>query len=52
MKRIPISIMEKAQMSIDPKAMGVKIKREIRRNLMTLFNIGSMLKVKGSMSKD
>jgi hypothetical protein len=32
--RIPSSIMEKAQSSIEPKAMGVKMMRKMRMDLM------------------
>jgi len=33
-KRMPSSIREKAQISIDPNAMGVKMSRKIRINFM------------------
>jgi hypothetical protein len=35
-KRMPNSIRENAQMSIEPKAMGVKMKRRMRMNLIAL----------------
>jgi hypothetical protein len=38
-KRIPSSIREKAQISIDPNAMGVKMSRRARRNLIALSYI-------------
>jgi hypothetical protein len=41
MNRMPSSIREKAQGSMEPKAMGVKIKRRIRVNLIALVNIMS-----------
>jgi hypothetical protein len=38
-KRMPSSIREKAQISTEPKARGVKMIKEIRMNLIRLFNI-------------
>jgi hypothetical protein len=32
--KMPSSIMEKAQSSIEPKAMGVKMRRKMRMDLM------------------
>jgi hypothetical protein len=37
--RMPSSINEKAQISIEPKAIGVKMKREIRMSFMRVSNI-------------
>ena len=37
--RMPTSMREEAQSSIEPKAMGVKISRAIRTTSMTWFNI-------------
>jgi hypothetical protein len=42
MSRMPSSIKENAQSSIEPKAMGVKIKRNIRINLMALLSIAGL----------
>ena len=39
MERIPSSIKEKAQISMDPKAMGVKIRRRTRRICISLLNM-------------
>jgi hypothetical protein len=39
MKRMPSSIKEKAQISIDPNAMGVKMKRKKRTNFIVLLSI-------------
>jgi len=38
-KRIPSSIKEKAQSSMEPKAMGVKMRRRMRMSLMKWLNI-------------
>ena len=38
-KRMPSSINEKAQSSTEPKAMGVKMRRRIKINLMNKFNL-------------
>jgi hypothetical protein len=38
-KRMPSSIMEKAQSSTEPKAMGVKMRRKMRMDLMKKLNI-------------
>ena len=38
-RRIPISIMEKAQSSIEPKAMGVKIRIRMRINLIVWLSM-------------
>ena len=37
--RMPSSIEEKAQISIEPRAIGVKMKREIRMSFMRVSNI-------------
>jgi hypothetical protein len=37
--RMPNSINEKAQSSMEPKAMGVNINRKIRMNLIRLLNM-------------
>jgi hypothetical protein len=42
MNRMPSSIRENAQSSIEPKAMGVKIRRRIRVNLMALLSIAGL----------
>jgi hypothetical protein len=38
-RRVPSSIKEKAQISIDPKAMGVKMKSRMSMNFIVLSNI-------------
>jgi hypothetical protein len=38
-RKIPSSIREKAQISMEPKAMGVKMRRRIRRIWISLSNI-------------
>jgi hypothetical protein len=38
-RRMPNSIKEKAQISIDPNAMGVKIKSRISMNFIVLLSI-------------
>jgi hypothetical protein len=38
-KRMPSSIREKAQSSMEPKATGVKISKRTRVIFMTVFNI-------------
>jgi hypothetical protein len=38
-KRMPSSINEKAQSSTEPKAMGVKMRRRIKINLINKFNL-------------
>jgi hypothetical protein len=38
-KRMPSSMSEKAQSSIAPKAMGVKIIKKIRKSVMIVLNI-------------
>jgi hypothetical protein len=37
--RMPNSIKEKAQISIDPNAMGVKMKSKMSMNVIVLLNI-------------
>ena len=44
--RMPSSINEKAHISIEPKAMGVKIKRIMRIILIRLSNIAQGSKLK------
>ncbi len=44
--KMPSSMMEKAQSSTEPKAMGVKIIRMIRISLIMIFNIAQSSKVK------
>jgi hypothetical protein len=38
-RRMPNSIKEKAQISIDPNAMGVKMKRRMSMNFIVLLSI-------------
>jgi len=38
-RRMPSSIKEKAQISIDPNAMGVKMKSRMSMNFIVLLNI-------------
>jgi hypothetical protein len=38
-RRMPNSIKEKAQISIDPNAMGVKMRSKIRMSLIVLLSI-------------
>jgi hypothetical protein len=44
--RMPSSMMENAQSSMEPKAMGVKIIRKMRMSLMNKFNIAQSSKLK------
>ena len=45
MNRIPSSMREKAQKSMEAKAMGVKISREIRRKVIAWLIISSVSRV-------
>jgi hypothetical protein len=51
MRRMPSSINEKAQSSIEPKIMGVKISKKIRIYFMTLSIIAQSSKLKAQCSK-
>jgi len=49
--RIPSSIREKAQSSIEPKAMGVNISKKMRINFMIVLIIAQSSKLKAKDKK-